>query len=220
MTYPEGSHEVSLRATDPSGASHTDTVRVDSGETPPNVSIDSPSAALKWHVGQTINFSGSATDEQDGALPASALSWKLILNHCIRVDACHAHPVQDYAGVASGEFIGPDHGYPSHMLLEVTATDSRGLKDKKTVRLDPETVEPDARLEPAGTDREHRREDRPGAARARGDRGLHHDHLRGVAPDRGPDVLRVRLVVGRQGRQPRDHGAAPRTRRTPPTSRS
>ena len=140
VTFPEGSHEVTLRATDPSGASHEDTVRIESGETPPEVSIDSPTAALKWRVGQTVAFSGSATDEQDGALPASALSWKLILNHCIRADACHAHPVQDFEDTASGEFVGPDHGFPSHLLLEVTATDSRGLTDKKTVRLDPETV--------------------------------------------------------------------------------
>jgi glucose/arabinose dehydrogenase len=149
-TYAEGSHEVSLRVTDSRGASHTDTIRVESGETPPNVSIDSPSASLNWHVGQTINFSGSATDEQDGTLGPAALSWKLILNHCVTVDACHSHPVQDFSEVASGEFIAPDHGYPSHMLLEVTATDSRGLKDTKTVRLDPQTVNLTVASEPAG----------------------------------------------------------------------
>ncbi len=140
VTYPEGSHEVKLRVTDTNGASHEDTLRIESGETPPTVAIVAPTAALNWHVGQTINFAGAAVDEQDGALPASALSWKLILNHCIREDACHAHPVQDFDGTASGEFVAPDHGFPSHMLLEVTATDSRGLKDTKTVRLDPRTV--------------------------------------------------------------------------------
>ena len=100
QTYPAGPHEVSLKVTDPHGAHHSDTVTINSGETPPSVSIDSPTAALHWHVGQTINFSGSATDEQDGPLPASALSWKLVLNHCVTVDACHSHPVQDFAGVA------------------------------------------------------------------------------------------------------------------------
>ena len=98
VTYPEGSHEIKLRVTDPSGASHTDTVRVDSGEAPPTVSIDSPSASLNWHVGQNIDFAGSATDEQDGPLGPAALSWKLILNHCVTVDACHSHPVQDFDG--------------------------------------------------------------------------------------------------------------------------
>jgi chitodextrinase len=140
VTYDEGTHLVTLRVTDSNGASHEDTVRIDSGETPPSVSIDTPSDALKWHVDQTIDFAGSATDEQDGALPASALSWQLILNHCITVDACHSHPVQDYPGVASGSFVAPDHGYPSHLMLKVTATDSKGLQDSKTIRLDPQTV--------------------------------------------------------------------------------
>jgi glucose/arabinose dehydrogenase/chitodextrinase len=140
QTYAAGPHEVGLKVTDAHGAFHSDTVTINSGETPPSVSIDSPTAALNWHVGQTINFSGSATDEQDGTLPASALSWKLILNHCVTVDACHSHPVQDFAGVSSGSFVAPDHGYPSHLMLEVTATDSKGLKDTKSIRLDPQTV--------------------------------------------------------------------------------
>ena len=139
-TYDEGTHNVSLRVTDSQGASHDDDLRIDSGETPPSVSIDTPTAALNWHVGQNVGFSGSATDEQDGPLPASALSWNLIINHCITVNNCHAHPVQDYDGVSSGSFVAPDHGYPSHLLLQVTATDSRGLTDSKTVRLDPQTV--------------------------------------------------------------------------------
>jgi glucose/arabinose dehydrogenase len=139
-TYDEGTHNVTLRVTDSHGASHEDTIRIDSGETPPNVSLDSPSAALNWQVGQTIDFSGSATDEQDGTLAASALSWELILNHCITVDACHSHPVQDFTGVSGGSFVAPDHGYPSHLMLKLTATDSNGLEDSETIRLDPQTV--------------------------------------------------------------------------------
>ncbi|MGH2978711.1 MAG: DUF7594 domain-containing protein [Solirubrobacterales bacterium] len=150
VTYDAGTYEVSLRVTDSQGASHDDTVRIDSGETPPSVSIDSPIAADNWHVGQTIDFAGSATDDQDGPLPASALSWRLILNHCVTVDACHSHPVQDFAGTASGSFVAPDHGYPSHMVLEVTATDSRGLKDTKSIRLDPQTVNLTVNSAPAG----------------------------------------------------------------------
>jgi hypothetical protein len=39
-----------------------------------------------------------ATDAQDGALPASALSWELILQHC--PSNC-PHPLEYYAGVPS-----------------------------------------------------------------------------------------------------------------------
>jgi hypothetical protein len=49
-----------------------------------------------------INFSGRATDAQDGTLPASALSWELIPQHC--PSNCHSHTVQDFAGVAGGSF--------------------------------------------------------------------------------------------------------------------
>ncbi len=129
-----------------SGASHDDTVRIDSGETPPerlDRHPDRGAATGTW--ARRSSFSGSATDEQDGALPASALSWKLIINHCITVDNCHAHPVQDFDGVSrAARSSAPDHGYPSHLLLQVTATDSRGLTDTKTVRLDPADGEPDA----------------------------------------------------------------------------
>ena len=150
QTYAAGPHQVSLKVTDTHGAFHSDTVTINSGETPPSVSIDSPTAALHWQVGQAISFSGTATDEQDGTLPASALSWKLILDHCVTVNACHSHPVQDFAGVASGSFVAPDHGYPSHLMLEVTATDSKGLKDTKTMRLDPQTVNLTLNSNPAG----------------------------------------------------------------------
>jgi hypothetical protein len=85
-----------------------------------------------------INFSGHATDAQDGALPASALSWRLLLQHC--PSNCHTHVVQTFDGKASDSFTTPDHEYPAYLELELTATDSGGLKDTKTLRLDPRTV--------------------------------------------------------------------------------
>jgi hypothetical protein len=85
-------------------------------------------------VGDVINFSGSVTDTQDGTLPPSALLWELILHHC--PSNCHTHPLQQFAGVTSGSFTTPDHEYPSYLELKLTATDSGGLTDTKTMRLD------------------------------------------------------------------------------------
>jgi hypothetical protein len=48
--------------------------------------------------------------------------------------------VQTFAGVASGSFTTPDHEYPSYLELRLTATDSGGLTDSTSVRLDPRTV--------------------------------------------------------------------------------
>jgi glucose/arabinose dehydrogenase len=109
--------------------------------TAPTATIDSPSSTTTWKVGDNISFSGSATDPQDGPLPASSLTWSLIMNHCPSQNSCHQHVIQDFAGVASGSFVAPDHEYPSYLELKLTARDSGGLTDTKSVRLDPKTVE-------------------------------------------------------------------------------
>ena len=85
-----------------------------------------------------IQFAGGATDAQDGPLPASALSWTLILHHC--PSNCHQHGIQSFDGVAGGSFATPDHEYPSHLELRLTARDSGGLADTESVQLDPRTV--------------------------------------------------------------------------------
>jgi hypothetical protein len=65
-------------------------------------------------------------------------------------ESCHQHPIQDYPGVASGSFVTPDHEYPSYLELKLTATDSTGLSDAKTVRLDPQAVQIHFQSNPAG----------------------------------------------------------------------
>ena len=79
----------------------------------------------------------SHADAQDGRLPASALSWALILHYC--PSNRHTHPLQSFDAVASGSFTAPDHEYPSHLELRLTARDSVGLTDTESVRLDPRT---------------------------------------------------------------------------------
>ncbi|WP_326919147.1 PQQ-dependent sugar dehydrogenase [Actinophytocola sp.] len=134
---------VGLKVTDPAGLFATTTVQVavDDPPTPqPVVTIDDPTTALRWQVGQTVPFSGRAADAQDGTLPPSALSWRLTLQHCTTATNCHAHVVQSFPGVASGSFVAPDHEYPSYLDLTLTATDSDGNSASTTVRLDPRTV--------------------------------------------------------------------------------
>jgi glucose/arabinose dehydrogenase len=143
-TYNQaGSYTVRLRVTDSLGLSSTSaplTISVGSpaANSPPTATITAPTASTTWKVGDVIRFAGSATDAQDGTLPASALTWNLILHHC--PSDCHTHQLQTFAGVASGSFAAPDHDYPSYLELQLTATDSGGLTDTKSVRLDPQTV--------------------------------------------------------------------------------
>jgi glucose/arabinose dehydrogenase len=150
-TYQEpGTYTPELRVTDNLGASDTDAVTVTAGNTAPTATITSPAASLRWKVGDTVSFSGGASDPQDGTLPASALSWSLVLHHCDSGGNCHQHPVQTFPGVASGSFTAPDHEYPSHLELTLTATDPDGLRDTDTVRLDPQTVDLTFQTSPSG----------------------------------------------------------------------
>jgi PKD repeat protein len=108
------------------------------GNTPPSATINAPSSTLTWSVGDLISFSGSATDAEDGSLPASALSWQVILHHC--PSDCHLHYIQTFDGVSSASFNAPDHDYPSYLELQLTATDSQGLSSTASVVLQPKTV--------------------------------------------------------------------------------
>jgi PKD repeat protein len=140
-TYPVGTFHPSVRVTDADGASDTASTTITAGNTPPHVVIDSPIARTTWQVGETIPFAGEATDAQDGALPPSAMSWRLVLHHCYSQTNCHTHLIQTFDGVSSGSLTAPDHEYPCWLELQVTATDSGGLSSTTSVRLDPKTVD-------------------------------------------------------------------------------
>ena len=144
-----GSYQPRLRVTDSQGASDTASVNIAVGTAGRIAVIDTPNASLSWQVAQTIAFSGHATDSQGNPLPASALSWAVILHHCSGTD-CHTHSIQTFTGVAGGSFSAPDHSYPSWLEVRLTATDSAGPLPSVSVRLDPRTVQLTFRTNPAG----------------------------------------------------------------------
>jgi glucose/arabinose dehydrogenase len=139
-----------LRVADQHGASDTGSVTISIGasNTPPVPVIDAPTSGLRWKVGDTISFSGHASDAQDGTLPAGRLSWSVVLNHC--PSNCHAHPLQSFSGVSGGTFSAPDHEYPSSLSLVLTATDSAGASASTSLRLDPQTVDLTFATTPSG----------------------------------------------------------------------
>ena len=145
-----GSFNVRLRVTDAEGQSATSApVTISADNTPPTATIATPAAGTTWKVGDRIFFSGSATDPQQGSLPASALSWALIMQHC--PSDCHSHPLRTWRGDDPNLFFdAPDHEYPSHLELRLTATDAGGLSDTKTLRLDPRTVVLNFQSAPSG----------------------------------------------------------------------
>ncbi|GAA4427550.1 hypothetical protein GCM10023148_31290 [Actinokineospora soli] len=132
-----GAYDVGVQARDPGGLTDVARTRVMAGSSAPAPVISTPAAGSTWAVGDTIAFAGSATDPEDGALPASALSWRVVLHHCEQADLCHQHDLVGFDGVASGSFDGPDHDYPSYLELRLTARDSSGATATASRRLDP-----------------------------------------------------------------------------------
>ncbi len=137
FTYTQANvYNVQLKVTDNQGAFDIARVLISAGNSP-TAFIDAPVASTQWQVGQSITFSGHATDPNE-VLPPSAFTWEIILHHC--PSNCHTHPIQSFTGVTTGSIAAPDHDFPSQLEIKLTVTDTQGLKDTKSVLLDPQTV--------------------------------------------------------------------------------
>ena len=126
-TYAAGNYTASVTANDGRGGTSTATASIQAGNTAPSITIDTPVVDSTFYVGQSLNLHATATDVQDGTLPASSLSWTVIRHH----DA-HTHP---FLGPTTGNdigFTGPapedlEAAASSYLEIRATATDSQGL---------------------------------------------------------------------------------------------
>ncbi len=149
-TYPSpGSVNVGLRVTDGRGGSDTTRRLVTPGNSPPTVRISSPSPSLRWSVGDVITVAADAVDPEDGPLGPEALRWETTIEHCPTPATCHTHPFEEWTG-RSGTLVAPDHEYPSHLALRVTATDGGGQTGSVRVALWPRTATLAVRSDPPG----------------------------------------------------------------------
>ena len=114
----------------------------------PTPTISQPLATFKFKVGDVITYSGSATDPEDGSIPAASLSWQIVLHHCPS-GGCHLHPFTDSVG-SSGTFTVPDHGDGTYFEFILTAVDSRGQAGTRSVNIDPLTVRLTLDTSPSG----------------------------------------------------------------------
>lgn len=107
-----------------SAVSNTATLTVIQNQ-PPLPVITNPVAGTRYSGGMTISYAGSATDPEDGPLPASAFSWQVDLHH-----DTHTHPFQPAAsGSTSGSFTIPVTGETSANVwyrVHLTVRDSAG----------------------------------------------------------------------------------------------
>lgn len=106
----------------------------------PTPTILSPTVSDPQFVaGQVITFSGTATDVEDGVLPASAYTWNIDFLH-----ADHVHPGLPISGITSGTFTIPTTGHDfegdTRYRIRLTVTDSSGLQASQEVIIYPQKI--------------------------------------------------------------------------------
>ena len=75
VTLTVGTHTITASVTDSDGGSHSDDITVTvNANTAPMVTIDAPSDGSLYQLGDSVSFTGSANDTEDGDL-TSGLSW-------------------------------------------------------------------------------------------------------------------------------------------------
>jgi glucose/arabinose dehydrogenase len=104
----------------------------------PTGTITAPTNGTTYRGGQTFTFSGTGSDPEDGALPASAFTWRVDFHH-----DDHSHPhVPPTSGITTGTFTIADRGETSaNVFYRVTLTvrDSTGLTHTSSVDVRPLT---------------------------------------------------------------------------------
>jgi glucose/arabinose dehydrogenase len=117
--------------------------------TPPVPTITSPAPGTLYAGGESISFSGSATDANQGTLGASALTWEIDL-----LDGSMVRPVLGpVSGITSGTFVVPTTGDTStHVFYQInlSATDSTGASQSTAVLIHPELTTFGLATNPAG----------------------------------------------------------------------
>jgi glucose/arabinose dehydrogenase/PKD repeat protein len=149
-SYASGTYTATLTLSDGKGGTGKATQRIDSGNSAPVPVISAPSATLRYRVGQAITLQGSASDLDDGPLPGSSLSWRVIIHH-----NTHTHPfLPPTTGISvTINAPGPEDlaaTQTSYLEVFLSATDSKGLTSVVTRELRPNLVNITFATVPAG----------------------------------------------------------------------
>jgi glucose/arabinose dehydrogenase len=140
----------SVTVTNSFGSVNSNTVALTTNvNTLPTPVITTPMAGALYRAGETISFSGTGSDPEDGTLPASAFRWSVGFHH-----DTHVHDGPPIAvGVQSGSYVIPQSGESSinvYYRLTLTVTDSQGLSSSTFVDIKPQTSYISLRTNPPG----------------------------------------------------------------------
>ena len=143
-----GPYQVRLTVSDGVNSTISAPLSISAGSRP-TATILSPTDGTSFRAGDVITFSGSATDAEDGTLPASAYTWNIDFLH-----EGHVHPGTPITGVTNGTFTIPTSGHDfsgnTRYRVTLTVTDSSGLQSTSSVIVVPQKVNLNFATVPAG----------------------------------------------------------------------
>ncbi|MFZ2521901.1 MAG: PQQ-dependent sugar dehydrogenase [Minisyncoccia bacterium] len=145
----QGLYTATLTLSDGNSSSVSNPIIISVGNKPVG-EITSPSNNALFRAGDVINFSGTASDVEDGTnLPSSAYSWTVLFHH-----ESHVHPAHGPVSGPSGTFTisNSGHDFSGNTSYEfiLTVTDSSGLKHVSSTTIFPEKVDLTFNSNPSG----------------------------------------------------------------------
>ncbi|MDQ3812835.1 MAG: DUF4394 domain-containing protein [Armatimonadota bacterium] len=118
----------------------------------PTATITAPTVGTLYNAGNTINYSGTGSDPEDGNLPASAFTWQVDFYH--NDSGEHSHPfIAPTSGATGGSFTIPTTGETSVNMwyrISLTVRDAGGLTNTTFVDIHPRTAIITLQTNPAG----------------------------------------------------------------------
>jgi glucose/arabinose dehydrogenase len=144
-----GPYQARLTVSDGVNSSLSTPIAISVGSAPTATILTPTTNAPLFRAGDVISFSGSATDPEDGTLPASAYSWTIDFLH-----EDHVHPGTPITGVKSGSFTIPTSGHDfsgfTRYRITLTVTDSTGLTSTTSTTVFPDKVNLTFNTQPGG----------------------------------------------------------------------
>jgi glucose/arabinose dehydrogenase len=136
-TYPaNGTYTVTLTVTDPGGLTGTANVTVTVGNTAPEVRITAPADGSLFSYGDTVPFSITVTDPEDGPIDCATVTMTYVLGH-----DSHGHQITSRPGCTGSITVPPDGEHDSaaniFAVFDAGYTDRGGLSTHTQHTLQP-----------------------------------------------------------------------------------
>jgi glucose/arabinose dehydrogenase len=145
---------VVVRVEDDENLSSVARITIYPGDKPPTVTIEKPTPAQTWKVGDLVKLEGTGFDFEGVKVESPRpYYWETRMAHCpdpSNPTACHEHPLQTFSGIRRPELFAPQHDYPSYMKIILRVSDERGLQGTATLDFQPQTADLSLVSDPPG----------------------------------------------------------------------